>query len=74
MGARPAHQAGTTWGRKGETLVLAATSQRFRCNVISSLTIRGVLRFRVLEVSSDTCSLRLFKGPLCDKGVSIQSY
>jgi DDE superfamily endonuclease len=49
MGARSDHQAGTTWDRKGETPVVGATGQRFRCNLISSLTNRGVLRFRVFE-------------------------
>jgi hypothetical protein len=49
MGVRSDHQAGTTWGRKGETPVVGTTGQRFRCNVISSLTNLGVLRFRVFE-------------------------
>ena len=29
--------------------MVGATGQRFRCNLISSLTNRGVLRFRVFE-------------------------
>jgi transposase len=49
MGARSDHQAGRTWGRKGETPVVGTTGKRFRCNVISSLTNRGILRFRVFE-------------------------
>jgi hypothetical protein len=49
MGARSDHQSGRTWGKKGKTPVVGATGQRFRCNVISSLTNRGVLRFRVFE-------------------------
>ena len=49
MGARSDHQAGRTWGRKGKTPVVAAPGKRFRCNVISAVTNRGVLRFRVFE-------------------------
>jgi transposase len=49
MGARSDHQAGRTWGRKGKTPVVGATGQRFRCSMISSLTNRGVLRFKVFE-------------------------
>jgi transposase len=49
MGARSDHQSGRTWGKKGKTPVVGATGQRFRCNVISSLTNRDVLRFRVFE-------------------------
>jgi transposase len=47
MGARSGHQAGRTWGRKGETPVVGTTGQRFRCNMISSVTNRGILRFKV---------------------------
>ena len=49
MGARSDHQAGRTWGSKGKTPVVAAPGKRFRCNVISTVTNRGVLRFRVFE-------------------------
>jgi transposase len=49
MGVRSDHQAGRTWGRKGQTPVVCGTGQRFRCNVISSLTNQGVLRFRVFQ-------------------------
>jgi len=49
MGLRSDHQAGQTWGLKGQTPVVPKTGQRFRCNVISSLTNRGTLRFRVFE-------------------------
>ncbi len=47
MGVRSDHQAGTTWGVKGQTPVVAGTGQRFRCNMISSITNRGTLRFQV---------------------------
>ena len=49
MGVRSDHQAGRTWGRQGQTPVVRGTGQRFRCNVISSLTNQGVLRFRVFQ-------------------------
>jgi transposase len=49
MGVRSDHQAGRTWGRRGKTPVVWGTGQRFRCNVISSLTNQGVLRFRVFQ-------------------------
>lgn len=47
MGLRSDHQSGTSWGLKGQTPVVLGTGQRFRCNVISSITNRGTLRFRV---------------------------
>ena len=49
MGVRWDHQAGRTWGRKGKTPVVQGTGQRFRCNVISTLTNQGVLRFWVFQ-------------------------
>ena len=49
MGVRSDHQAGRTWGRQGKTPVVWGTGQRFRCNVISTLTNQGVLRFRVFQ-------------------------
>ena len=49
MGVRSDHQAGRTWGRKGQTPVVRGTGQRFRCNIISSLTNQGILRFRVFQ-------------------------
>lgn len=49
MGLRSDHQAGTTYGRKGKTPVIAGTGQRWRCNMISTVTGRGVLRFMVFK-------------------------
>ena len=49
MGVRSDHQAGRTWGWKGKTPVVRGTGQRFRCNIISTLTNQGVLRFRVFQ-------------------------
>lgn len=46
-GLRSDHQAGTCWAPKGETPVIPRTGQRFSCNMISTLTNRGTLRFQV---------------------------
>src|SRR6202051_4795193 len=43
MGLRSDHQAGRSWGRRGETPVVMGTGQRFRCNMISSITNRGAV-------------------------------
>lgn len=51
MGLRSDHQTGTTYGRRGETPVVAGTGQRFRCNMISALTNRGRLAFMLFETS-----------------------
>lgn len=46
-GMRSDHQAGRSWGRRGQTPVVPGTGQRFRCNMISALTNRGKLAFMV---------------------------
>lgn len=45
MGMRSDHQAGTSYGRRGETPVILGTGQRFRCSMISAITNRGKLAF-----------------------------
>ena len=47
MGLRSDHQAGTSYGRCGRTPVVKGTGKRFGCNLISTLTNRGTLRFMV---------------------------
>lgn len=47
MGLRSDHQAGRSYGRIGQTPVIPGTGQRFGCNVISTITNRGVLAFMV---------------------------
>lgn len=47
MGLRSDHQTGTTYGRRGQTPVVPGTGQRFRCNMISTITNRGKLTFMV---------------------------
>jgi transposase len=49
MGLRSDHQAGTSYGRKGKTPVVPGTGQRFRMNMISTVTNRGTLRFMVFK-------------------------
>lgn len=49
MGLRSDHQAGTSYGRKGQTPVVPGTGQRWRANMISSITGRGTLRFMVFK-------------------------
>ena len=49
MGLRSDHQAGRSYGRRGETPVVFGTGQRFRCNMISSITNRGRLAFMLFR-------------------------
>lgn len=49
MGLRSDHQAGRSYGRKGRTPVIGGTGQRFGCNMISTVTNRGTLRFMVFQ-------------------------
>jgi len=49
MGLRSDRQAGTTYGRKGQTPVVPGAGRRRRCNRISSITGRGTLRFMVFK-------------------------
>jgi transposase len=48
-GMRSDHQAGRSWGRRGDTPVIPGTGQRFRCNLLSAITNRGQLAFMVFE-------------------------
>jgi transposase len=47
LGTSRFRQAGTSYGRKGETPVISGTGQRFRCSMISAITNRGKLAFMV---------------------------
>jgi transposase len=49
MGLRSDHQTGTSYGRRGRTPVIAGTGQRFRCNMMSTITNRGELSFMVFR-------------------------
>jgi len=49
MGLRSDHQAGRTWGIKGETPIVKISGKRFKCNMISSITNKGKLSFMVFD-------------------------
>jgi len=49
MGIRSDHQSGRTWGIKGQTPVVSVTAKRFGCNMISTITNRGTLRFMLFK-------------------------
>jgi transposase len=49
MGLRSDHAAGRSYGLKGQTPVILATGQRFRCNMISAITNQGRLNFMVFK-------------------------
>ena len=51
LGARSDHQSGRSYGRRGRTPVIPGTGQRFRANLMSSITNRGHLCFLVFEGS-----------------------
>lgn len=46
-GMRSDHQAGTSWAPKGQTPEVPCTGKRFRTNMISTITNRGKLAFRI---------------------------
>jgi transposase len=47
MGLRADDQTGRSYSRRGQTPVVPGTGQRFRCNVISTLTNQGTLYFKL---------------------------
>jgi transposase len=49
MGVRSDHVTGTSYAPVGQTPVVRATGQRFGCNVISAITNRGAVAFRVFQ-------------------------
>jgi transposase len=49
MGLRADHQTGTSYGRRGKTPVIPGTGQRFRCNMMSTITNRGKLSFMMFK-------------------------
>jgi hypothetical protein len=48
-GLRSDHQAGRSYGRREQTPVVFGTGQRFRCNMISSITNRGRRAFLIFR-------------------------
>lgn len=49
MGLRSDHTTGRSYGRRGQTPVIAGTGMRFRCNMISAITNKGKLNFMVFK-------------------------
>lgn len=49
MGVRSDDQIGRTYGRVGKTPVVSTPGRRFSCQMISTLTNRGTLRFMVFD-------------------------
>jgi transposase len=49
MGLRSDHQSGRSYSKRGHTPVILGTGQRFGCNMISTITNRGTLRFMVFK-------------------------
>jgi transposase len=49
---RSDHHAGRTWGRRGETPVVAATGARHGMSLISAITSKGHMRFMIKEKGS----------------------
>jgi len=48
-GFRSDHQAGTSYGRKGQTPVIPGPGSRFSCNMISAIDNTGHLAFKMFE-------------------------
>lgn len=53
MGLRSDHVTGTSYAPVGQTPIVRATGQRFGCNMISAITNRGHLAFRVFHGKFD---------------------
>jgi transposase len=53
MGLRSDHQAGRSYSLKGLTPVIPGTGQRFRCNMISTVTNRGEMAFMLFRENFD---------------------
>lgn len=49
MGLRSDQQSGRSYSKRGNTPVIPGTGQRFGCNMISTITNRGTLRFMVFK-------------------------
>lgn len=54
MGLRSDYGAGRSYGRVGQTPIVSATGQRFGCNMISTITNRGKLCFKIFTQRFDS--------------------
>ena len=50
-GFRSDHQTGTTYSPRGKTPIILSTGKRFKVNMISTVTNKGVLRFMLFDAS-----------------------
>jgi transposase len=67
MGVRSDDQIGRTYGKVGQTPVVKVSGQRFSCQMISTVSNRGTLRFMIFDgkFNADVCIRflkRLIKG------------
>ena len=53
MGLRADDQTGRSYGKRGQPPVVPGTGQRFRCNLISTLTNHGRLYFKLFTQNFD---------------------
>jgi transposase len=66
MGLRSDHNVGRTYGIKGKTPVVKRTGNRFSCNMISSITNLGKLRFMIFhENFTEDVFLEFLKRLVC---------
>lgn len=73
-GVRSDYHAGTTWAPIGETPVVTATGSRFSINMISAVSPRGELRFRLVEGTVNGSVFAEFVGQLaqdCPEGEKV---
>jgi transposase len=54
MGLRADDQTGRSYGKQGQTPVIPGSGQRFRCNLISTMTNQGKLYFKLFTQNFDT--------------------
>ena len=64
MGLRSDHTTGTSYSRRGQTPVIPGTGKRFSCNMISTITNRGTLRFMLFKQRFTSPVLLAFLGRL----------
>lgn len=60
MGVRSDDQVGRTYGKVGQTPVVKISGRRFSCNMISTITNRGSLRFMIFDGKFNAAVFILF--------------
>jgi len=69
MGLRSDHQAGTSYGRKGQTPVIPGTGKRFSCHLISTITTGPRFVPYSLPSGSPHCCLSRFSSGFCEASI-----